>query len=153
MGIRDSIVPAPLRKPGKPGSKDGRSNGPAPADLRDPEVEQRPAGEPVHHAAGKDLLGWIDQRTAATGFLTGMLYRNVPKGTNWFYTLGSATLFALPDPAVAHAGPPPFHGAPRARGSGAATLQRRRSQAMAVRPRRGAHRARACRSASPGCRS
>ncbi len=94
MGIRDSIVPAPLRKPGKPG-ENGGGNGPAPADLRDPEVEKRPAGEPVHHAAGKDLLGWIDQRTAATGFLTGMLYRKVPKGTNWFYTLGSATLFAF----------------------------------------------------------
>ena len=24
-----------------------------------------------------------------------MLYRKVPKGTNWFYTLGSATLFAF----------------------------------------------------------
>ena len=28
-------------------------------------------------------------------FLTGMLLRKVPKGTNWFYTLGSATLFAF----------------------------------------------------------
>ena len=24
-----------------------------------------------------------------------MLYRKVPKGTNWFYTLGSGTLFAF----------------------------------------------------------
>ena len=24
-----------------------------------------------------------------------MLFRKVPKGTNWFYTLGSATLFAF----------------------------------------------------------
>ena len=32
---------------------------------------------------------------AASGFLTGMLFRKVPKGTNWFYTLGSATLFAF----------------------------------------------------------
>ena len=31
----------------------------------------------------------------ASGFLTGMLFRKVPKGTNWFYTLGSATLFAF----------------------------------------------------------
>ncbi|MGZ8666150.1 MAG: cytochrome b [Solirubrobacterales bacterium] len=95
MGIRDSIIPAPLRKPGKPGSSDGRSNGPGPSDLREADVEQRPAGEPVHHAAGKDLVGWVDQRTGVTGFLTGMLYRKVPKGTNWFYTLGSATLFAF----------------------------------------------------------
>ena len=32
---------------------------------------------------------------APRGFLTGMLFRKVPKGTNWFYTLGSATLFAF----------------------------------------------------------
>ncbi len=94
MGIRDSIVPAPLRKPGKPGAN-GKGNGAAPADLRDPDVERRPAGEPLHEAAGKDLVGWVDQRTGATGFLTGMLFRKVPKGTNWFYTLGSATLFAF----------------------------------------------------------
>ena len=42
-----------------------------------------------------DVLAWVDQRTGASGFLTGMLYRKVPKGTNWFYTLGSATLFAF----------------------------------------------------------
>jgi menaquinol-cytochrome c reductase cytochrome b subunit len=42
-----------------------------------------------------DALGWVDQRLAASSFLTGMLYRKVPKGTNWFYTLGSATLFAF----------------------------------------------------------
>ena len=41
------------------------------------------------------MVGWVDQRTGASGFLTGMLYRKVPKGTNWFYTLGSATLFAF----------------------------------------------------------
>ena len=45
--------------------------------------------------APADVLAWVDQRTGATGFLTGMLYRKVPKGTNWFYTLGSATLFAF----------------------------------------------------------
>ena len=40
-----------------------------------------------------DVVGWVDERTGATPFLTGMLLRKVPKGTNWFYTLGSATLF------------------------------------------------------------
>ncbi len=29
-----------------------------------------------------------------------MLYRKVPKGTNWFYTLGSATMFAFVSQAV-----------------------------------------------------
>ena len=33
--------------------------------------------------------------SGATSFLTAMLMRKVPKGTNWFYTLGSATLFAF----------------------------------------------------------
>ena len=42
-----------------------------------------------------DLVGWVDERTGASPFLTGMLLRKVPKGTNWFYTLGSATLFAF----------------------------------------------------------
>ena len=42
-----------------------------------------------------DVVGWVDERTGASPFLTGMLLRKVPKGTNWFYTLGSATLFAF----------------------------------------------------------
>ena len=29
-----------------------------------------------------------------------MLFRKVPKGTNWFYTLGSATMFAFLSQAV-----------------------------------------------------
>src|SRR4030095_5948799 len=33
-------------------------------------------------------------------FLRGFLYRKVPKGTNWFYTLGSATMFAFVSQAV-----------------------------------------------------
>ena len=33
-------------------------------------------------------------------FLRGFLYRKVPKGTNWYYTLGSATMFAFLSQAV-----------------------------------------------------
>ena len=29
-----------------------------------------------------------------------MMFRKVPKGTNWFYTLGSATMFAFLSQAV-----------------------------------------------------
>ena len=46
---------------------------------------------------------WSAGSTSAPGgasFLTGMLFRKVPKGTNWFYTLGSATLFAFVVQAV-----------------------------------------------------
>jgi len=65
--------------------------------LADPivvEAEPGDAPAPVADPAA-DVLAWVDQRTGAAGFLTGMLYRKVPKGTNWYYTLGSATLFAF----------------------------------------------------------
>jgi quinol-cytochrome oxidoreductase complex cytochrome b subunit len=92
-------LPAGLRKPGKPGAN-GSGNGQAPADLREPaEAPQIERGKAAKEA-GADVLGWVDQRTGATGFLTGMLYRKVPKGTNWFYTLGSATLFAFTIQAI-----------------------------------------------------
>src|SRR3954469_7361236 len=71
-----------LRKPAKPGTSNG--NGAAPTTP----VEALKEG-------GTDLIGWVEERMGAGGFLTGMLYRHVPKGTNWFYTLGSATLFAF----------------------------------------------------------
>jgi menaquinol-cytochrome c reductase cytochrome b subunit len=45
-------------------------------------------------------VGWLDERTGATPFLRGFLYRKVPKGTNWYYTLGSATMFAFLSQAV-----------------------------------------------------
>ncbi|HKI67079.1 MAG TPA: cytochrome b N-terminal domain-containing protein [Solirubrobacterales bacterium] len=93
----DSLIPAPLRKPAKPGEGNG-ATAPAPADLKTAPPE-RPSdaarlGERAKEAPS-DVLAWVDQRTAASGFLTGMLFRKVPKGTNWFYTLGSATLFAF----------------------------------------------------------
>jgi menaquinol-cytochrome c reductase cytochrome b subunit len=72
-------IPNALRKPAKPGEQNGTGNG----------VVQKAKEAPA------DLVGWVDERTGATGFLTGMLFRKVPKGTNWFYTLGSATLFAF----------------------------------------------------------
>ena len=95
--IPDSIVPAPLRKPAKPGQS-GAPTGPAPTDLKDSPPE-RPShverlGDQAKDAPA-DVLAWVDQRMGGSGFLTGMLYRKVPKGTNWFYTLGSATLFAF----------------------------------------------------------
>jgi quinol---cytochrome c reductase cytochrome b subunit, bacillus type len=49
---------------------------------------------------GTGIVGWVDERTGASGFLRGFLFRKVPKGTNWFYTLGSATMFAFLSQAV-----------------------------------------------------
>ncbi|MGH2982096.1 MAG: cytochrome b [Solirubrobacterales bacterium] len=97
MKFPEQLIPAPLRKPPKPGA-DGRRRGPAPANLKDePPQRQSHTDRLVEGAVegGKDVVGWVDQRTGGSGFLTGLLYRKVPKGTNWFYTLGSATLFAF----------------------------------------------------------
>jgi menaquinol-cytochrome c reductase cytochrome b subunit len=79
-------VPGPLKRPAKPGEAGNGANGGGPAE--------------VAKEAGAGVAGWVDERTGAAGFLTGMLYRKVPKGTNWFYTLGSATLFAFVVQAV-----------------------------------------------------
>jgi menaquinol-cytochrome c reductase cytochrome b subunit len=80
MKFPEGLIPAPLRRPARPGEGNG-ANGASPLD-RAKEV-------PV------DVAGWVDERTGGSSFLTAMLYRKVPKGTNWFYTLGSATLFAF----------------------------------------------------------
>src|SRR5881392_9677 len=84
MKIPDLLIPPPLKKPQKPGTNG--ANG-ATATER---LKETPA----------DLVGWLDERTGGSSFLTGMLFRKVPKGTNWFYTLGSATLFAFTAQAI-----------------------------------------------------
>jgi quinol-cytochrome oxidoreductase complex cytochrome b subunit len=45
--------------------------------------------------AGIGAVDWIDERTSLSGALRWVMFRKVPKGTNWFYTLGSASLFAF----------------------------------------------------------
>jgi menaquinol-cytochrome c reductase cytochrome b subunit len=80
-------VPGFLKKPGKPGENGASPNGDSPAMTK---LKEAPA----------DLVGWVDERSGATPFLTGLLFRKVPKGTNWFYTLGSATLFAFTVQAI-----------------------------------------------------
>jgi quinol-cytochrome oxidoreductase complex cytochrome b subunit len=77
-------LPAALQsKPKKPGSARG------------------PTG-PVETAAegGIHVVDWLDERTSLSGGLRWMMFRKVPKGTNWFYTLGSATMFAFLSQAV-----------------------------------------------------
>ena len=91
MKIPNALIPPPFRKPAKPG--EGGNGGTPPADVEDKDTSVDVVG------AGKEgataVAGWVDERTGGSSFLTGMLYRNVPKGTNWYYTLGSATLFAF----------------------------------------------------------
>ena len=95
----------PTRRPraapqaGQAGRATAAATGRRPADLKtSPPERQRDDAATRRRAPRRrqsTSLAWVDQRTGATGFLTGMLYRKVPKGTNWFYTLGSATLFAF----------------------------------------------------------
>jgi menaquinol-cytochrome c reductase cytochrome b subunit len=46
------------------------------------------------------VVGWVDERTGLGPFGRGFMFRKVPKGTNWFYTLGSAAMFAFVSQAV-----------------------------------------------------
>ncbi len=88
------LRPAPPR----PGEKereggDGAGNG----DTEPGRVDKlrEGAGE-----SGAQVIGWLDERTGTSPFLRGFLFRKVPKGTNWFYALGSATMFAFVSQAV-----------------------------------------------------
>src|ERR1700750_2808931 len=50
--------------------------------------------------AGISAADWVDERTSLSGGVRWVMFRKVPKGTNWFYTLGSATMFAFLSQAV-----------------------------------------------------
>ncbi len=64
-----------------------------------------PGEEPMHPVeagveAGLTVVDWIDERTQLSPALRWTLFRKVPRGINWAYTLGSATLFAFLNQAV-----------------------------------------------------
>jgi quinol-cytochrome oxidoreductase complex cytochrome b subunit len=50
--------------------------------------------------SGIAVADWVDERSALSGVTRWTLFRKVPKGINWFYTLGSASLFAFLSQAV-----------------------------------------------------
>jgi quinol-cytochrome oxidoreductase complex cytochrome b subunit len=77
--IPDALKP----KPKRPGEGNGK---------------QKP--HEVAAEAGTHAVDWVDERTSLSGGLRWLMFRKVPKGTNWFYTLGSATLFAFLSQAV-----------------------------------------------------
>ena len=66
----------------------------APQPRRPGEVEKV---KPLDQAkeAGIHAVDWVDERTSISAGLRWVMFRKVPKGTNLFYTLGSATLFAF----------------------------------------------------------
>jgi menaquinol-cytochrome c reductase cytochrome b subunit len=62
-------------------------------------------GQQMHPAdalaeGGLTVVDWLDERTQITPALRWMLFRKVPRGVNWAYTLGSATMFAFLSQAV-----------------------------------------------------
>ncbi len=78
---------------------------PLPAALQAPPPrpgENNGKGGPLQDAkeAGISVVDWVDERTSLSGAGRWLLFRKVPKGTNWFYTLGSATMFAFLSQAV-----------------------------------------------------
>ena len=79
--------PKPPRPPVAPARR-ARAGSPQPA-------ERDHAATPVIHA-----VDWINERTSLSGGARWLLFPKVPKGTNWLYTLGSATLFAFLSQAV-----------------------------------------------------
>ena len=70
-----------------------------PTPARPGEADKVPPLESVKEA-GISAVDWIDERTSLSGGVRWLFFRKVPKGTNWFYTLGSATLFAFLSQAV-----------------------------------------------------
>src|SRR5919112_2033954 len=77
---------------------------PVPPGLKPPPAKPGQNGKetPLDQAkdAGISAVGWIDERTSLSGGARWMMFRKVPRGTNWFYTLGSATMFAFLNQAI-----------------------------------------------------
>jgi menaquinol-cytochrome c reductase cytochrome b subunit len=77
------LPPALKPPPARPGED------PGPATVKDKAA-----------VAGVTVVDWVDERTSLSGPVRWLMFRKVPKGTNWFYTLGSATMFAFLSQAV-----------------------------------------------------
>src|SRR3954467_13953073 len=67
-----------------------------------PKRPGEPSQKPLDPAreAGIATVDWIDERTSLSGAARWTMFRKIPRGTNWFYTLGSASLFAFLSQAV-----------------------------------------------------
>jgi ubiquinol-cytochrome c reductase cytochrome b subunit/menaquinol-cytochrome c reductase cytochrome b subunit len=62
--------------------------------------EEKDANKLTPAEVGISAVDWIDERTSLSGGVRWMLFRKVPRGINWAYTLGSATMFAFLSQAV-----------------------------------------------------
>ncbi|HET8953004.1 MAG TPA: cytochrome B6, partial [Solirubrobacteraceae bacterium] len=74
--------------------------GPLKGRPQKPDDDKRGGAVEQVKEAGIHAVDWVDERTALSGGIRWTLFRKVPKGTNWFYTLGSASLFAFLSQAV-----------------------------------------------------
>ena len=63
-------------------------------------VERRRSRWTSAKDAGISAADWVDERLALTAPARWVMFRKIPRGTNWFYTLGSATMFAFLSQAV-----------------------------------------------------
>jgi menaquinol-cytochrome c reductase cytochrome b subunit len=101
MKLPSPPLPRALRRspprPGEDDRKNGRRNG---RNGRNGATVTKPTAKDQAVEGVASVVGWLDERTGASPFLRGFLYRKVPKGTNWYYTLGSATMFAFLSQAV-----------------------------------------------------
>jgi menaquinol-cytochrome c reductase cytochrome b subunit len=88
------LRPSPPRPGATPG-RNGRDGRPGP-----PGAQPSPKLKDQAVEGAVSVVGWLDERSGASPFLRAMLLRKIPKGTNWYYTLGSATLFAFLSQAV-----------------------------------------------------
>jgi menaquinol-cytochrome c reductase cytochrome b subunit len=98
MKLPSPPLPRFLR-PAPPRPGDGRRRGGGRGNGRTGAVEEPGLKDQAVEGAAS-AAGWIEERSGLSPFLRGFLYRKVPKGTNWFYTLGSATMFAFLAQAV-----------------------------------------------------
>src|SRR5215212_9904394 len=77
---------------------------PVPPGLKPPPPKPHHKGKetPLDTAkdAGINAVDWVDERTSLSGGARWLMFRKIPKGTNWFYTLGSATMFAFLNQAI-----------------------------------------------------
>ena len=96
------------RVPTRAEALDAQAQAPAPAAPRRAQARRRPGPARRQRAvrsrrakeAGITAVDWVDERTSLSGAARWLMFRKVPKGTNWFYTLGSATMFAFLNQAI-----------------------------------------------------
>lgn len=66
---------------------------PQPKRPDDPAIDEKPLDQAKE--AGITIVDWVDERTSLSGTARWVMFRKIPKGTNWFYTLGTSSMIAF----------------------------------------------------------